>query len=64
MDSDCDMGDLEVDGPGPVIENPEEHKVSNHIPEEVGEVPEKEVGNNMEVTMYNPKKRPIVYTCS
>ena len=47
--------DSTVDGPGPVIKNPKVQKVNDHIPEEVGEVLEEEVGKNVKETMYNPK---------
>ena len=40
---------------GSVIENPEVYEMNNHLLEEEGEVPEEEVGNNMKITMHNPK---------
>ena len=59
-DSDSNTGNSEVSlnsdtkntkmyNQGSVVENPEVHEVNNHLPEDVGEVPEEEVGN-MEVT--------------
>ena len=44
-----DTKDSKMYNRGLVVENPEVHKVNNHLPEEVGEVPEEEVGS-MEVT--------------
>ena len=55
VNSNSGTEDLEVDGPGPVVKDPEVEEVNDHIPEEVGEVLEEEVGNNVKETMYNPK---------
>ena len=58
MSSNSDTEDSIMYNQGSIIENPEVHEMSNHLPEK--EVPTEDMGNNMEMRMCNPKGDQLI----